>query len=95
MKEFKYTNRGPLPWAVVRTNIIRMERNEDETITCSRHYVKEDGTYKEDGIKSQFGMHDTAEEIAKSIHWGCCGWSANIGQISDLLEQVRGFYKEQ
>jgi len=92
--EFRYTNRGPLPWAVQRTNVIRLRWDGDNLIE-SRHYVCNDGTFDDDGIVYVFDntpdKRITADNVAKMIHWGCCGWSAGGHEIWELREKVAEF----
>lgn len=91
--EFRYTNRGPLPWAVMRTNVIRLSR-EGEAIIFSRHYVSsKDGTFDEEGISQTLPSDTGPWQLARGIHWGCCGWDASPHQIPSLFDKVGEFFE--
>ena len=92
-EEFEYTNRGPQPWAIVRTNLIRLEWDGDNLI-FTRFYKKDDGSYSS-GISHTFdntpNNRITANNVARQIHWGCCGWAAGGHQIWQLEALVTLF----
>ena len=89
--EFRYTNRGPnhsQGVGHVRTNVIRLSRDNEGAITFSRHYVRKDGSFDEEGISQTLPRDSSPREIARRIHWGCCGWDANSVELHSLIEQV-------
>lgn len=89
--EFTYTNRGPEPWNIVRTNLIVL-RWENDTLVFERHY----GDKKvESPITSVFeGDEINPKNVAKMIHWGCCGWSAGGHQIWQLIDKITPFIQK-
>jgi hypothetical protein len=87
--EFTYTNRGPSPWNTVRSNLIRLRR-EGRKVIFDRFYITKDGNPVEDPISSEFeGDEVNAKNIARNIHWGCCGWDDR--GTTDLLRKVELF----
>ena len=85
--EFIYTNRGPSPWNVVRSNLIRLRRDGSKVI-ASRHFLA-DGK-PSSGIEAEFeGSEVNAAHIARMIHWGCCGWSDR--GTTQLIQNVELF----
>jgi hypothetical protein len=87
MLEFEYTTHGPLPWAVVRTNLIRLEWDCGR-LTYTRFY---NGDTEKPGISHAFGLADsyTVWSIAKMIHWGCSGRS--MTRVREIEDQIRAF----
>jgi len=94
MLEFKYTNRGPRPWAKQRTNMIRL-RWDGKNLVESRHYISTDGSFDETGIEHTFdntgNNRITVDNVAKMIHWGCCGWAAGGHEVWQLKERIEAF----
>ena len=91
--EFTYTNVGT-PAAIdrngkriVHTNVVRVWR-EDGVVKYDRRYVSADGTVSESPIEHTFEGNPSTMEIAKMIHWGCCGWSAGGHQIYGLRDKI-------
>ena len=88
--EFRYTNLVP-PAARpgTNTNEIRVWRDGD-TIKYDRRYVCKDGSVNDTGIEHTFEHphEQTAENIARNIHWGCCGWDAGLHQIWQLRDRI-------
>ena len=73
--EFIYTNRGPSPWNVIRSNLIRLRR-EGSKVIFDRFYIGKDGKPVDSPVSDEFdGDKANAAHIARMIHWGCCGWS--------------------
>jgi CRISPR/Cas system-associated endonuclease/helicase Cas3 len=92
---FYYSNHGPIgTGAPYRTNEIRLSWHGDD-IVYSRHYVCKDGTLDKgiEGVlhESERDGKPNADEIAKGIHWGVCGWSAGSHQIWQLIDRVQEF----
>lgn len=95
-EKFDYTNRGPNPWAIVRTNEIYLFM-KDGRFGYTRYYHV-NGVASENGISGK--LHNAsgnfcADEAAKAIHWGCCGWSANSHDVHDLIERIQKFLDNQ
>ncbi len=95
MKEFRYYNRGThSECAIPNTNVIRLSWDGAKLVQ-SRHYVSKDGTFDEEGIVHVFddtpNNRITPDNVAKQIHWGCCGWAAGGHQIWQLKETVAEF----
>ncbi len=90
--EFVYTNRGPSPWNVVRSNLIRLRRDGSKVL-FDLFYIGRDGERVEDPITSEFeGAEINAANIARMIHWGCCGWSDR--GTTQLFHFVEAFLKQ-
>jgi len=92
MNFFDYTNRGPLPWGIVRTNRITL-RVADGCVEYTRQYHGKKGLSS--GISHTFEPSASADEIAKGIHWGCCGWSAGGHEIYTLRDKVTEFLSRE
>jgi hypothetical protein len=61
-------------------------------VIASRHFLK-DGK-PSTGIESEFeGAEITAANIARMIHWGCCGWSDR--GTTRLIQFVEAFLKQE
>jgi len=89
--EFIYTNRGPSPWNVVRSNLIRLRR-EGSKVIFDRHFMT-NGKPSNGIIGTEFeGTEINAANIARMIHWGCCGWSDR--GTTQLIRNVETFLKE-
>jgi len=87
MLQFTYTNRGPKPWAIVRSNLIRL-RWENGTLAYDRYY---NCNTTKPPITHVFEGHPTPVVVAQAIHWGCCGWSANKLQLDWLIANIKDF----
>jgi hypothetical protein len=72
------------------TNLIRLWRDDRGLIHFDRRYVSQDKV-SQYAIEHTFEAGETSAEIAKMIHWGCCGWSAGRHQIWSLFEKVESF----
>lgn len=81
--QFLYTHRGPKPYNIIRSNLITLTQ-EGDSIFYKRQFVKDDGSLT-DGISGDV----TGEDIARCIHWGCCGWSS--GGTTELQRFVERF----
>ena len=88
--KFDYTARGPLPWAIVRTNEISLQWIASKLV-FTRKYRSKDSLSSP--IEYTFNSKPSIDEIAKQIHWGCCGWSAGTHQLQQLVEKVTEFYQ--
>lgn len=91
---FKYTNLVP-PAARpgTNTNVVTIWK-DGKNIKYKRQYVSSDGTVSENGIEHTFQEKDCyAQNIARQIHWGCCGWSAGGHEIWQLTEIIDNFLK--
>jgi hypothetical protein len=91
MLEFDYATHGPLPWAVKRTNLIRLFWDGDNLV-YTRFY---NGDPSEPGISHVFDLAKdrNAWNVARNIHWGCSGRD----QLSnpDLEEKVAKFLEAE
>jgi hypothetical protein len=90
MLEFTYTNRGPAPWNIRRSNLIRL-RWGNGVLAYDRYY---DGDTTTKPITHVFENRPSPTRVALSIHWGCCGWSAAMHQVIQLIQQVKGFVEQ-
>jgi hypothetical protein len=72
------------------TNQIELTREEDGRVTYSREFIT-DGKPSGHPIRQTFGSEATAREIARSIHWGCCGWDSH--DTPALLLHIEAFLK--
>ena len=88
--EFDYGNRGPSPWNVYRTNKIRVWWN-DGNLFYSRCYISSKDGSVSGPIEHEFEDNATALHVAKQIHWGCCGWSANSLDLARLVFKISEF----
>ena len=91
--KFLYTNRGPLPYAAQRTNLINLFRGNGR-LAFSRRFVKNSGEIDDNSIVYTFEKIENSKEIARQIHWGCCGWDAGGHQIWRLIELVDKFLEK-
>lgn len=95
--EFTYANQPP-PVArgdrQLNTNRIRLWWDGDD-LKYDRRWVGEGGKVSEISIEHTFDdtpdNRITPENVAKMIHWGCCGWSAGLHQIWQLRDLVAEF----
>jgi|TARA_Y100000034_G_scaffold129767_1_gene186854 hypothetical protein len=87
MLEFTYTGIDRSKYCV--TNRIRLWWDGD-VLKYDRRYVSKDGTVSETPIEHTFtGNEITTDNVAKMIHWGCCGWAAGGHELHHLKERIK------
>jgi hypothetical protein len=78
---------------IIHTNVITLWR-DGEQVWWRRQYVAKDGTVSPTGITSKLAS-PSALEVARHIHFGCTGWSANAVDLHLLTERVKEFMGQQ
>ena len=90
--KFTYRNRGTFEANCVHENIVELWKDGNGIIHYSRKYVPADGNPISAPIEHEFPANTTSSiEIAKMIHWGCCGWAANAHELYGLIGKVENF----
>jgi len=98
--EFIYNSLSPLCYeGIFKTPHQHKQKNlvtvwiENDQIHYERRYIKSDQTEPTrkagEGIQQTFDKSDTAQDIAKAIHWGCSGTSFNSLQLHGLIEKIK------
>ena len=94
--EFEYTNQVP-PAARpgMNTNVIKLWWDKENNLVYDRRYVSNDGSVSKTPIEHTFNDSPqnrlTADNVAKQIHWGCCGWAAGGHQVWQLKKLIESF----
>jgi hypothetical protein len=92
MFKFTYSNLAPIAATdkngkrMINTNVVRIWKQNDK-IVFDRSFVNSKGEVSSHPIETVCDDLNPIS-IAKSIHWGCCGWSANVLQIHSLIKKV-------
>ena len=93
--QFLYTNLVPeAARPGTCTNLVDL-RWDGTKLVYSRSYVltvkSTISDVSEDAINNTLCDGITAENVARKIHWGCCGWDAAPERIWHLTEHIRPF----
>lgn len=90
--EFVYNSLSPSPYRVPQKNAVTVWIDGGQ-IHYERRYIKSDQTEPTrkagEGIQQTFDKSDTAQDIAKAIHWGCSGTSFNPLQLHGMIEKIK------
>ncbi len=96
MLEFTYTNKVP-PAARpgTNTNVVNLRWDGPNLIFGRRYVSRRSGKVDDVPIEHTFDNLGTniitADNVAKQIHWGCCGWSAGGHEIWQLRQRIEQF----